>query len=218
MVRKPFITGVCGGSGSGKTSFIQELRKNFTEDELCLLSQDNYYHSIDQQAIDDAGVVNFDLPGSIDSNLLRSHIQQLSAGQEVLIDEYTFNNEKSTSRQLTFRPAPLMVIEGIFVFHEDALRNLMDLKIFIHAKDHLRIIRRIKRDQAERNYPIDDVLYRFEHHVRPAYEEYIEPYAEYADLVVMNNQSFRTGLMVVEGFLRKVLQEPNGNGYGIAGE
>ena len=200
--------GVCGGSGSGKTTFIHELRQNFSQDELCLLSQDNYYHSIDQQAIDAEGVVNFDLPGSINNGLLLEHIDQLTAGREVVIDEYTFNNDKSTSKKLIFQPAPVMVVEGIFVFHEINLRDLMDLKVFIHAKDHLRIIRRIKRDQMERNYPIDDVLYRFEHHVRPAYEEFIEPYAEYADLVIMNNKSFRTGLRVVEGFLREVLRRP----------
>ncbi len=207
MVRKPFILGVCGGSGSGKTTFIQALRAVFAPEELCLLSQDNYYRPIEQQSIDKDGVVNFDLPESIDNEQFYNDIQDLVAGKEILIEEYAFNNEKAEKQQLRFQPAPLLVIEGIFVFHEARIRELMDVKIFIDAKDHLRIIRRIKRDQVERNYPIDDVLYRFEHHVRPAYEEFIAPYMAYADLVVVNNQSFEKGLLVIEGFLRGVLRE-----------
>ena len=204
-MQKPFLIGITGGSGSGKTTFIKALRRDFRQDELCIISQDDFYRPRDEQEPDDAGVKNFDLPRSIDKKAFLRDIEALVAGQLVTRPEYTFNNEKATPGTLTFHPAPVIIVEGIFVFHFKKIRNLLNLKIFLHTKENLKVIRRIKRDQVERNYPIEDVLYRYEHHVLPTFERYIQPYMDEADLIINNNKSFDLGLEVIRGFIRQRL-------------
>ena len=204
---KPYIIGISGGSGSGKTSFIRRLRANFSEEELCILSQDDYYLPRDQQHRDKNDEFNFDLPKSFDKKKFRKDIERLMSGEAVEILEYTFNNPKAAPKVLIFRPAPVLVIEGLFVFHFKKVAPLLDLKVFINAKENLKIIRRIMRDQVERGYPLDDVLYKYQHHVLPSFERFIQPYKEEADIVVNNNQDFERGLEVLSGFLRNKLKE-----------
>jgi uridine kinase len=202
---KPYLIGITGGSGSGKTTFIKELRAAFSTEELCIISQDDYYRPIQEQFRDDAGIENFDLPRSIDKKAFAADIQRLIDGETVERLEYIFNNAKASPATLSFYPAPIILVEGIFVFHFKKIRKMLDLKIFLHAKENLKVIRRIKRDQVERNYPIEDVLYRYENHVLPTFEKYIEPYMDEADLIINNNRDFRIGLEVVKGFLNNKL-------------
>jgi uridine kinase len=126
-------------------------------------------------------------------------------GESVTIEEYVFNNPDATPKMLVFKPAPVIIVEGLFVFHYKKIAAHLDLKVFINAKENLKVIRRIMRDQVERGYPLDDVLYKYQHHVLPSYERFILPYKEEADLVVNNNQDFERGLAVLEGFLRNKL-------------
>src|SRR6185369_16307991 len=159
---KPFTIGITGGSGSGKTFFLQGLSAHFKPNEICLISQDNYYKPRDQQPLDENGVKNFDLPVAIDRE---SFLQdKLKAGQDVIKREYTFNNPSASSKHLEFKTAPILVVEGLFVQYFEEIAKELDLKIFIEAKDHVKLGRRIKRDQVERGYDIDDVLYRYQHH------------------------------------------------------
>ena len=202
---KPYLIGITGGSGSGKTSFIKELRNTFDEQQLCILSQDDYYRPIDEQVIDTQGIENFDLPGSIDGDAFEADLLKLIGGEAVERLEYTFNNLDARPDMLRFLPAPVIIVEGIFVFYFKKIKELLDLKIFLHAKENLKVIRRIKRDRVERNYPIEDVLYRYEHHVLPTFERYIQPYREEADIIVNNNSNFEQGLEVVTGFIRQKL-------------
>ncbi len=202
---KPYIIGISGGSGSGKTSFIRRLRATFSEDELCILSQDDYYLPREQQHRDHNDEFNFDLPKSFDKKKFRKDIERLMTGEIVIIKEYTFNNPDAQPKILTFRPAPILVIEGLFVFHFKKVAPLLDLKVFINAKENLKIIRRIMRDQVERGYPLDDVLYKYQHHVLPSFERFIQPYKEEADIVVNNNRDFERGLEVLTGFLKSKL-------------
>ncbi|TAK40192.1 MAG: uridine kinase [Saprospiraceae bacterium] len=204
---KPYLIGITGGSGSGKTSFIRKLRKAFPEEELCIISQDDFYRPREEQETDEKGVKNFDLPRSIDKKAFIAEVRNLMDGKTVMRQEYTFNNEDIIPKMLTFKPAPIVLVEGIFVFHFKKIKKLLDLKVFLHAKENLKVIRRIKRDQVERNYPVEDVLYRYEKHVLPTFERYIQPYKDEADLVVNNNQDFYMGLEVLKGFIRQKLSE-----------
>ncbi len=202
---KPYVIGITGGSGSGKTSFIRHLRQSFSEEELCVLSQDDYYLPREDQRTDNQGVKNFDLPESIKKEDFIRDVRKLLNWEVVQRQEYVFNNEKAVSKLLTFKPAPIILVEGIFVFHFSEIRELLNLKIFLHAKEVLKVIRRIKRDKLERNYPLDDVLYRYQYHVMPTFEKYIKPYKDEADLIINNNEQFDNAFGVVKGFVRNKL-------------
>lgn len=200
---KPLLIGICGGSGSGKTSFIRRLRERFPENKLCIVSQDDYYLPREQQHKDNNDEYNFDLPKSFDKKAFRRDIQRLLDGETVSREEYTFNNAAVAAKMLTFQPAPVIVIEGLFVFHYKKVARMIDLKVFINAKENLKVIRRIMRDQVERGYPIEDVLYKYQHHVLPSFEKFILPYKEEADLVVNNNHNFDRGLDVLSSYIER---------------
>jgi len=204
---RPYIIGIIGGSGSGKTSFVRRLRESFSETEVCVVSMDDYYLPNEQQRRDPNDEINFDLPKSFDKKKLRKDIERLIAGETIEIQEYVFNNPNAKTTTLTIRPAPVVIIEGLFVFHFKKIAPLLDLKVFINAKEDLKIIRRIVRDQAEREDPLEGVLYKYQHHVSPAFEKYILPYRDEADIVVNNNRDFERGLEVLTGFLKSKLKD-----------
>jgi uridine kinase len=200
-MKRSYIVGITGGSGSGKTYFLQGLSARFKPEDICLISQDNYYKNREHQPVDENGVTNFDLPGTIDRQAFHDDLVKLKAGHDVEKTEYTFNNPRSVPRQLIFRAAPIIIVEGLFIQYFEEISKELDLKIFIEAKDHVKLGRRIKRDQVERGYDIDDVLYRYQHHVMPVYESLIEPLKHNADIVVPNNSHFHNALEVLCAFL-----------------
>ncbi len=194
MEKKPRLIGLIGATGSGKTTFINTISKRYSPDKVCIVSQDEYYKPIHEQEKDINGIENFDVAKSVDKKLLLNDLKKLLNNEEVVKEEYTFNNTEKKPNFITFKPAPIIIVEGLFVMHYKKIRELMDLKIYVHASDHLNIIRRIKRDQVERGYPIDDVLYRYENHVMPGFRKYIEPYRDEADIVINNNKGFEKSL------------------------
>lgn len=201
-MKKPFIVGITGGSASGKTYFLNSLMGAFSDDEICLISQDHYYRPRNEVPVDENGVHNFDLPIAINHRSYAEHIIQLREGKPVEKLEYTFNNPNIIPQMLTFRPTPIIVVEGIFVFYFKEISELLDLKIYIDAKEHIKLKRRIIRDQVERGYDLTDVLYRWENHVFPTYEQFIKPSKADADLIIPNNRHFHRGLEVVKSFLK----------------
>jgi uridine kinase len=194
-IERPFIIGITGGSASGKTLFLSRLMEQFRTDDICLLSQDNYYRPIEHQTKDHNGIENFDLPGAIDDQALRN-------GEVVSRVEYTFNNTEKVPDMLHFHPRKILVVEGIFVFHFPEVAQLLDLKIFIDARDKIKLKRRIKRDNEERGYDLQDVMYRWKYHVKPTYEEFIRPHKRSCDIVIPNNQHFEKGLDVIVSYLK----------------
>ena len=201
-MNKPYTIGITGGSGSGKTYFISNLSSRFSEDELCLISQDHYYKPRHEQTKDAQGVENFDVPESIDRVKFHEDILKLKRGEKLEKKEYTFNNASATAKTLIFKPAPILLIEGLFVQYFPEIEKELDLKIFIEAKDHLKLSRRIRRDNEERGYDLDDVLYRYQHHVMPVYESLIKPLKHGADIVVPNNHNFERALEFLTWSLR----------------
>jgi len=205
--KQPYIIGITGGSASGKTFFMKCLIDSFPPEQVCRISQDNYYRPIHEIPRDENGVENFDLPETIDHHLFAEHIAVLRAGREVQQKEYTFNNPLIKPEILVFEPRPIIIVEGIFVLYFPDIARLIDLKIFVDAKEHVKIKRRIIRDNNERGYDLDDVLYRWEHHVAPTYDKYILPLRSEADMIINNNTRFDTGLDVLVRFLKKKLAE-----------
>ncbi|WP_235298943.1 uridine kinase family protein [Portibacter marinus] len=201
-MEQPIVIGISGGSGSGKTSFIRKLRSVFTTEEICIVSQDDYYKPRSEQIEDAKGVKNFDLPVSINDQELIYDIHALKEGKTVTRPEYTFNNDQRKPSVITLKSAPVIVVEGLFVLHFEKIRAILDYSIFIEARENLKVIRRIKRDQLERNYPLEDVLYRYENHVMIAFDKYIKPYKELTDIVINNNVSFDKGFEILAGFIK----------------
>ncbi len=196
------MVGITGGSASGKTMFINRLVNTFSESEVCLLSQDHYYRDRHLQPKDEMGVENFDLPESIDHEAFIHDVAQLHMGIPVSKKEYTYNNPNIVPKTITFNPAPVIIVEGIFVFYFPEIRNQLDLKVFIDAEEHIKLKRRIKRDGQERGYGLEDVLYRYEKHVAPTFDRFIRPFRNEADVIIPNNHGFEKGLDVMVGFLK----------------
>ncbi len=202
MIQKPYMVGITGGSGSGKTYFLHKLIENFATTEICLISQDNYYRPRDEQKIDKNGVHNFDLPEAIDTKQFIKDIAALHNGETIYRTEYTFNNPNKIPKMLEFRPLPIIIVEGLFSLYFPDIIAHLDLKIFIEAQSHIKIKRRILRDNIERGYDLHDVLYRYEHHVMPTYKKFIEPSKDEADFVIPNNKDgMHTALEVLKIFL-----------------
>ena len=209
-MKQPFLVGITGGSGSGKSYFLKRLMSYFAPDQICLVAQDNYYRPRDLQPVDKKGIVNFDLPESIDSARLHRDLLELRAGRSVHIMEYTFNNPNLPERTLEFRPAPVLLVEGILVLHYPEIRSLFDLTLFIEARESAKLRRRIMRDEVERGYDLQDVLYRYDKHVSPIYERYIAPLRHEVDLVVPNNDRIDTALDIIAGWLKARICDPAG--------
>lgn len=201
-MKKRILIGISGGSGSGKSRFVEALSQGFDKTVLSVISMDNYYKPRETQVYDSEGYQNFDLPGSLDSEAFANDLKKLIAGENVIKEEYVFNNALKTAKELTFHTAPVIVVEGLFIFHYDAISELIDYKVFIEASDDLKVIRRIKRDGVERNYPIDDVIYRYGNHVSPSYKSFIEPYKDESDIVINNFKDFDKGLEILSGFIQ----------------
>ncbi|QCR24724.1 uridine kinase [Pontibacter sp. SGAir0037] len=205
-MQKPYIVGITGGSASGKTTFLNKLLASFAPENICLISQDNYYKSRELQTRDANGVVNFDLPSCIDDDAYAEDLRRLGEGETIYRTEYTFNNPNVVPKQLEFKPAPIVVVEGIFVFYFEEIAKQLDLKVYIDAKEYIKLQRRIVRDKIERGYDLDDVLYRYTHHVAPTYEKYIKPYKNDADIIIPNNNHFERGLEVLTTFLNSKIK------------
>ncbi len=201
-----YIIGVTGGSASGKSHFLNNLMKEFNDDEICYISQDHYYFPREQQPVDEKGFKNFDSPTSIDFEKFVRDIQSVRDGNTITIKEYTYNNPAAIPETLQFRPAPIILVEGIFVFYHQKVAELLDLKLFVDAQEHIKLSRRIIRDREERGYDVEDVLYRYEKHVAPTYIKYIEPYKHSADLIIPNNQHFDQALDIVKAFLHNKIR------------
>ncbi|KXK39542.1 MAG: uridine kinase [Bacteroidetes bacterium OLB9] len=146
---------------------------------------------------------NFDLPESIHIDEFYFDLVRLMNGMEVERQEYTYNNGTKEGTTLRFKPAPIIIVEGLFVFYDPKVFDLMDLRILIHATDTQKIIRRIKRDRVERNYPLEDVLYRYENHVLPSFESYIYPFIGKVDIVINNNKTYDMGRDLLLAYLRE---------------
>lgn len=202
MQRKAYLVGVAGGSGSGKTTLVRALRDTLPQGSVCLVSQDDYYHPREQQAVDRNGKVNYDLPTAVDLDSLARDLRTLMSGNAIQRKEYTFNQDGREAGSLEMQPAPVILVEGLFVLHHEPVRELFDLRVFIEASEQAQLDRRLLRDSRDRGYGSEDVLYQWEHHVLPAYRNYLLPYRHLCDLHVVNESSFERAVKVLSDHLR----------------
>ena len=206
QVQQAYIVGITGGSASGKTSFIKELGELFSRDEVCIISQDNYYKTMEHHKRDEQGHINYDLPECIEVDSFLDDIKKLKKGESIKRREYRFQHEEQHGDWLEFKAAPIIIVEGLFVFYEQAIFNQFDLKLFIDANPEIQLSRRIKRDTTERNISTEFVHYQWSNHVLPAYLNYLLPYRDKADMIIVNNTHFKNSLRVVEDHFKQVLK------------
>ncbi|WP_140938437.1 uridine kinase family protein [Sphingobacterium lumbrici] len=184
---KPYVIGIAGSSGSGKTFFLKSFLNHFATDEITLISQDDYYIPANTKTKEENRLYNFDLPTSIDREAFFQNIKDLFDGKTVFKEEYTFNNSNIKPKMLEIKPAPILIVEGLFIFHYTEINELLDYRIFIDAEESVALARRLKRDLIERGYDKDDVMYKWTEHVVPSYNQYLLPYREICDKVLVNN-------------------------------
>lgn len=207
-MNRPYVMGIAGGSGSGKTFFLKCFLEHFSPEEVCLVSQDDYYFPVAHNMTEEElSYYNFDLPSTIDHDHFEADIENLMAGKAITKKEYTFNNAAAIPRMLEIKPAPIIIVEGLFILHFKKISETLDLKIFIEADDNIALQRRLKRDLIERGYSHDDVMYRWVNHVTPAYKEYLLPYRDECDKIIINNSHEAKDIICVTGEISKDLRE-----------
>lgn len=209
MQNKPYLVGITGGSASGKTHFLKCLRNLFTESELCIVSQDNYYKPAQSHVKDENGYINFDLPDCIDLEAFAKDIADLGKNKTIYRHENRFQHREQRGKLLAFHPAPIIICEGLFIFYHAALFNQFNLKIFINSDEDIALQRRLKRDVAERNINEDYVLYQWKNHVMPAYRKYLLPFMAQADIIINNNTHFNNSLNILKHHFQNILAQAN---------
>lgn len=205
--KHPYVVGVAGGSASGKTSFLRKLQAHLGEEKLAIVSQDNYYLPKEHQTKDENGEVNFDLPTSIDKQRFFSDVVSLISGRQIRIEEYTFNNDGKTASEVVVNSAPIIVVEGLFVFHYPHIRELLDLRVYIDVREDIKLHRRIKRDGDERGYNESVVRYQWENHVMPSFKKFLKPYRDDSHIIITNNINYSKGLEVLVDHLKIKLSQ-----------
>ena len=181
------IIGIAGGTGSGKTTVVKQIVDQSPENEVGVISQDSYYNDLSHLERAERAKVNFDHPSSIDFDLLIAHLKQLREGQTVQTPIYSFVEETRLGKTLSTPPRKVMIVEGILVLSNPKLRELFDIKIFVHADSDERLIRRLQRDIKERGHDLEQVPPRYQKAVKPMHEQFIEPSKGFADLIIPNN-------------------------------
>jgi len=184
---KTIIIGIGGGSGSGKTTLLRRLGEVFNEQTPAIFSMDNYYNPIEAQQKDSNGIVNFDLPSAINEEQLTKDLISLSAGTPIEVKEYFFNSNPNKNVLLTIQPSRIIIVEGLFLFHYAGVKQLLDYTIFVDVEQETQLDRRIYRDQETRGYSRSAIIYQWENHALPCYENYIFPYKNTADFVFRND-------------------------------
>lgn len=203
----PYLIGITGGSASGKTSFLLALKENFTSGQVCVISLDNYYKPLHQQPRDLNDQPNFDIPESIDVQAFIDDLEKLKAGHNYQRTEYVFNNTDVKPRTINHQPAPIIIVEGLFIFYIQKVFDKLDLRLFVDAHHDIKLERRLRRDVTERNISEETVRYQWENHVMPSYREYLEPYIQNADVVILNNHNFERSLQMVVNHMKVVLNQ-----------
>ena len=180
------IIGIAGGTGSGKTTVVSKILQNLNANEVNVLSQDNYYHDNTHLSLQEREKLNYDHPKSIDFDLLVKHVQALKNEESIEQPIYSFVTHTRTGNHVLVEPREVLIVEGILVLTSKELLKEFDLKVFVHADNDERLIRRIRRDTQERGRDLEEVLHRYQTTLKPMHDEFIEPSKSYADIIIPN--------------------------------
>ncbi|MDC7998930.1 uridine kinase [Gilvibacter sediminis] len=178
------IIGIAGGTGSGKTTVVNQIVEELPAAELAVITQDSYYKDTSDLTYEQRVKINFDHPNSIDFPLLIQHVKALKSGQPIAQPVYSFKEHNRTGETVAIAPMPVIIVEGILVLSQPELRELFDIKIFVDTDSDERLIRRLKRDICERGRDLNEVLERYQTTLKPMHQQFIEPSKAHADIII----------------------------------
>ena len=190
----PLVIGIAGGSGSGKTTVAQQILSRVGSDQIAFIQHDSYYKDLSELPPTQHADINFDHPDALDTRLLIQHIVALRAGRPIDVPIYDFATDRRTGRTFRIEPRRVILVEGILIFVEAALRELFDIKIFVDTDSDIRFIRRLERDLTERGRSTESVIKQYQATVRPMHLEFVEPSKRYADVIIPEG-GFNTAAM-----------------------
>ena len=200
------VIGIAGGTGSGKTTLMKRLLERFGND-VTVLSHDNYYYRRDDMPFEERCKVNYDEPAALETDLMTQHLDALRHGQAIDCPVYDFSQHNRSNDTLHIEPRQVIIVEGILIFENPELRDLMDIRIFVDTDADIRICRRIKRDVNKRGRSLESVIEQYETTVKPMHEKYVEPSKKYAHIVVPEGGKNVVALDMIVGRIRRHLEE-----------
>lgn len=199
------IIGICGGTGSGKTTVANRILQSVSADEVVFIQQDLYYRNLKDMPLDYRHVANFDHPDGIDNALLANHLKKLNAGEPVELPIYDFRTHSRLPDTTPIEAKPIVIVEGILIFAEPRLLEQMDIKVFVDTPDDIRFIRRLKRDIAERGRTLDSVIEQYVATVRPMHMQFVEPSKRFADVIIPEGGHNLVSIDLISGKIREKL-------------
>ena len=202
---RPMVIGVTGGSGSGKTTVSQDIIKRLAGESVVMVPQDAYYQDQSEKSMAERRMTNYDHPDSLDNELLISQLKQLLNRETIEQPTYDYTNHTRSSETITVEPADVIILEGVLLFTEQKLRDLLDIKVYVDTDDDLRFIRRMQRDIVERGRTVDSVVNQYIETVKPMYHQFVEPTKRYADIILPEGGANAVGIGMLEAQIRAIL-------------
>ena len=199
------IIGIAGGTGSGKTTVVDQIITELPQNEVCVISQDSYYKDTSHLTYDQRVEINFDHPNSIDFDLLVKHLELLRKGQSIEQPVYSFVDHNRTNESISTHPRKVVIVEGILILTHPEIRHMFDIKVFVHADSDERLIRRLKRDMVDRGRDLNEVLDRYQNTLKPMHQEFIEPTKEFADIIIPTNRYNTVAVSLIRSIIHQKL-------------
>lgn len=199
------IIGICGGTGSGKTTVANRILESVRASEVVFIQQDSYYRNLKDLPLDFRQVANFDHPDALDNELMIHHVRKLKIGEPIELPIYDFKTHTRLNETRPVAPKPIVIVEGILIFAEPRLLELMDIKVFVDTPDDIRFIRRLRRDIAERGRTLDSVIEQYTATVRPMHMQFVEPSKRYADVIIPEGGHNLVSIDLLSGKIRERL-------------
>ena len=206
MEKKFLVIGIAGGTGSGKTTLMKNIINRFG-DVVTVLSHDNYYRRHDELTYEERCKINYDEPAALETDLMARHLDLLRQGKTIECPVYDFTQHNRSNDTITIVPKSVIIVEGILIFENKPLRDLMDIKIFVDTDADVRLCRRIKRDVNKRGRTLESVLTQYQNTVKPMHEKYVEPSKKYADIVVPEGGKNAVALDMIMGRIERHIKE-----------
>ena len=206
MENNILVIGIAGGTGSGKTTLMNRLIERFGA-EVSILSHDNYYKRHDELSYEQRCLLNYDEPDALETDLMARHLDRLRRGESIQCPVYDFTLHNRSDETVTIVPKKVIIVEGILIFTDKQLRELMDIRIFVDTDADVRLCRRIKRDVNKRGRTLESVLEQYQNTVKPMHEMYVEPSKKYADIVVPEGGKNLVALDLIMGRIKRHLEE-----------